>query len=105
MRLPSEYAQEIAAAAGALLSLSFLESLTVVSAAASLSAGFAVAYYFVPPLASWFGWSEAGAAAAGFVLGIAGFGIAAALHRTARSARDWLPDLVKNVAEKKTGVE
>lgn len=103
MRLPSEYAQEIAAAAGALLSLSFLEAMTVVSAAASFGAGFGAAYYFVPPLAEWRGWSEAGAAAAGFVFGIVGFGTVAALHSTARSAREWLPDLVRRLAERRSG--
>jgi hypothetical protein len=101
MRLISEYQHEIASLAGALLSLSFVEKLTIVSAIGTVSAGVASAFFFAPPIAEFLHWSERGVAALGFVMGVAGFGIAAAIHQSAAAMKSWLPETLRRAVDKR----
>lgn len=102
------YAAESFGLLGALVGLSFIEKLTVLAAITALVAGGAIAvvgapiavHYLDPPAAI----RDHVLAAGALVLGITGFLIASAIHATALHMKQWLPEFVRKLVERKGGV-
>lgn len=101
------YGSEIFGLLGALVSLSFLEKVTVVGALIAIASGVSSAvvgapiltHYMAPPE----GIKDHVNAGFGLVLGISGFMLAGAVYASARAMRDWLPESVKKYLERKVG--
>lgn len=92
---------------GALVGLSFIEKLTILSAIIALACGLGFAvigapiitHYIDPPTEI----EHHVAGGAGLILGISGFFLAGAVAKTAESLRTTLPDVLKKFLDRKAG--
>lgn len=103
-----KYSSEIFGLIGSLLSLSFAEKLTLLGAVIGLAAGLSCAAIAAPIMTHIIGppdgirdYVNAGF---GWLFGISGLGIAAAIYAVARTLRDWLPESVKKFLNRKAGL-
>lgn len=99
----SHLAAEIAGVIGGLLSLSFIERLTLVVALTALVCAIASAYYFTPVILELTGWPKSWAGPVGFVLGVTGFVLVSGIHTVAHTIKDWLPGVVRRFLDRKAG--
>ena len=102
-----KYGAEAFSLAGALIGLSFIEKLSVLVAIIALLAGFAFGVAFAPIVAHYVDPPQAirdyVVAGSALVLSLVGFVLAGAIHQVARHAREWLPEFVRRLIERKTG--
>ena len=102
-----KYGAEAFSMLGALIGLSFVEKLTIITAAVALLAGLAfgvlgapiVAHYIDPPAAI----RDYVVAGCALVLAIVGFVLAGTVHAVARSVKDWAPEFVRKLIDRKAG--
>lgn len=102
-----KYGAEAFSLAGALVGLSFIERLSVFVAGVALLAGFAFGvvgapifvHYMEPPPAI----RDYVLAASALVLSIVGFVLAGTLHAVALKLKEWVPDFLRRLVERKTG--
>lgn len=103
-----KYSSEIFGLIGSLLSLSFAERVTVLSAVIGLTAGLSCAAIVAPIMTHIIsppdGIRDYVNAGFGWMFGISGLGIAAAVYAVARTLRDWIPDAVKKFLDRKAGL-
>lgn len=103
-----KHGHEIFGLMGALLSLSVAERVIVVTAAASIAAGVSCAYIAAPIITELIdpreSIRESVNAGIGGILGISGLPIVAAIYASARTIKDWAPELVKKFLNRKTGL-
>lgn len=100
-----KYGSEILGLAGALVSLSFIEKLTILGALVAVIAGVGCAvvgapiltHYTSPPT----GIRDHVSAGYGFVLGVSGFMLAGAVYASAKAVREWLPESIKKYIERR----
>ena len=103
-----KYGLEAFSMLGALIGLSFIERLTPWLAALALLSGFLVgvvgapicAHYIEPPAAI----RDYVIAGCALALSIVGFVLVGTLHATALKLKEWVPDLLRKIVERKTGV-
>lgn len=100
-----KYGAEIFGLLGALISLSFIEKLTVLGALIAIVSGVSSAVIAAPILTHYMappdGIRDQVNAGFGLIVGISGFMLAGAVHASARAMRDWLPESVKKYLERK----
>lgn len=102
-----KYGSELFGLLGALLSLSFIEKLTVLGACLAVASGVSSAVVGAPIMTYYVAPSDGIRdhvnALFGLVLGISGFMLSGAVYACAKAMRDWLPEFVKKFLERKGG--
>ncbi len=102
-----KYGAELFSLGGALVGLSFVERPSPWLAALALLSGFLVgvvggpicAHYIEPPAAI----RDYVIAGCALALSIVGFVLAGTLHATALKLKEWVPELLRKIVERKTG--
>jgi tellurite resistance protein TehA-like permease len=105
--LLKRYAPEAFGALGALIGLSFIERLTIISAALALLAGLAFAVIGSPIITHYIepdeNIREHVTGGLGLVLGLTGFVLAGAVVKASHALRDAAPDLMKKILRRVLG--
>lgn len=100
-----KYGTEIFGLAGALVSLSFIEKLTILGAVLAVISGVGcsvvgapiLTHYLNPPPTI----RDHVNAGFGLILGVSGFMLAGAVHASAKAVRDWLPESIKRYIDRR----